>query len=395
MSRTCPNLQLNVEEVKNELSLVGPTETQTDRADPELDKKAEQYVEMLIGIDPEDVDAQNDAKSAVEEMGRVLQQDAAHRSQMLQRPIKELSEHGEDGSPVANALIELKMQVEELDPNKFDFEAGWLSRLLGKLPGVGTPLKRYFTKFESAQTVLDAIDNSLKKGREQLARDNVTLSEDQKVMRELTHKLERQITMGELLDQKLQYKVDRDIPATDSRHEFVKTELLFPLRQRVMDLQQQQVVNQQGVLATEIIQRNNKELMRGVDRARNVTMSALTVAVTVAAALENQRIVLDKITALNETTSNLIAGTASTLKTQGAAIHTQASSAMLDMDALKSAFTDINAAMDEISRYRQEALPKMAQTIVEFDELTAAGEKAVRRMEQGNRAAGQITLEVD
>jgi uncharacterized protein YaaN involved in tellurite resistance len=34
---------------------------------------------------------------------------------------------------------------------------------------------------------------------------------------------------------------------------FVAEEVLFPLRQRIMDMQQMIVVNQQGVMATEIV----------------------------------------------------------------------------------------------------------------------------------------------
>jgi uncharacterized protein YaaN involved in tellurite resistance len=50
------------------------------------------------------------------------------------------------------------------------------------------------------------------------------------------------------------------------------------------------------------------------------------------------------------------------------------------MDALKSAFADINAALDEISRFRQEALPQMANTILELDRMSAAGEERVRAL---------------
>jgi hypothetical protein len=50
---------------------------------------------------------------------------------------------------------------------------------------------------------------------------------------------------------------------------------LFALRQRTLDLQQQLAVNQQGVLAIEIIIRNNRELIRGVDRALDVTISRI------------------------------------------------------------------------------------------------------------------------
>jgi uncharacterized protein YaaN involved in tellurite resistance len=383
-------LDLDVEEVKKEVGLPEPESAQVD---PELEGLAEQYANRLVNLDAEDFQGQDDAKEAVEDMGRSLQRDAARRSRMLQQPIKDLSSHGDEGGPVANALIDLKMKIEELDPSKFDFEPGWFSRTLGMLPGVGTPLKRYFTRFESAQTVVDAIIRSLELGRDQLKRDNITLRDDQRSMRELTEKLARQAQLAQLLDQKLEYKLSREIPAADSRHKFVQEELLFPLRQRIMDLQQQQAVNQQGVLATAIIMRNNAELVRGVDRSLDVTVSALQVAVTVALGLANQKVVLDKVTALNKTTSDLIAGTAEQLRAQGSAIHAQASSAMIDMGALKSAFTDINAAMDEIARYRQEALPQMAQAILEFDELTRSGEKAIQKLEESERAAPKLRLD--
>jgi len=393
-TRSPLDLRLDVAEVKGALALRDPEAIGKDAdVDAELDAKAGELVASLLDFGKGDVDAEDRAKEAVETMGRALQQAAAHKSAMLRAPIKDLSRHAEDGGPVANALVDLKLQVEELDPNKFDFEAGWFSRLLGMLPGIGTPLKRYFTKYESSQTVIDAIIRSLDMGKDQLNRDNVTLGEDQKAMRTLTRTLERQIELAQLMDSKIQYKLDREIAADDPRRGFVQDEILFPLRQRIMDLQQQLAVNQQGVLSTAIIIGNNKELIRGVDRALDVTVSALQVAVTVALALAHQKIVLDKVEAINKTTSDLIAGTAAQLKRQGATIHTRASSAGLDMESLKSAFADINAAMEEISSYRREALPQMAQTILEFDKLAEEGEEAIKKMEQGR--AARPTLDLD
>ena len=388
------DLKLDVATVRQELALIAPDSISAETTeDAELEEKARQFADALIDPDSSDFEAQDEMKAAINDMGRELQRKAGRQSKMLQQPIKDLSKHGEDGGPVANALVELKMEVEELDPNRFDFSAGWVTRMLGMIPGIGSAMKRYFSKYESAQTVIDAIIHSLEEGREQLKRDNVTLSEDQRGMRELSLKIERQVMLAQLLDQKLQYKLDREIPVDSPKSRFVQEELIFPLRQRIMDLQQQLAVNQQGVISIEIIMRNNKELVRGVDRAINVTISALQVAVTVALALTNQKIVLDKINALSQTTSDLIAGTAATLKTQGTAIHTQASQSMLQMDSLKSAFADINSAMDEISRFRREALPKMAESILEFDQLTAQGEAAIERMEQAKQA--RPTLQID
>lgn len=358
--------------------------------DPALDQRADQFVQRLLDFASHS-DGGDEASAAIAAMGRELQREASQRSHMLKQPIMALGHSADDGGPVAKGLVDLRMQVEGLDPAKFDLEPGWVSRSLGFIPGVGNPIKRYFMRFESAQTVIDAIISSLKKGREQLGRDNVTLAEDQKAMRALTHKLARQVSLAELLDQKLEAK-RAELAGDEAKRKFLEEQLLFPLRQRIMDLQQQLAVNQQGVLAVNLIIANNKELMRGVDRSLDVTVNALQVAVTVALALANQKVVLDKVEAINKTTSDILAGTAQRLKQQGADIQRRASSAMLDINALKSAFADITTALDEIARYRREALPQMAASIVEFDKLSAKGEEAIRKLEQGR--AAEPTLQI-
>ena len=377
--------------IKQDLQLVDPSTISTQAVDSQLEKQADEFVEMLISGDMDD----QRKRIAVDQMGAKTQRIAAQRSKMLQQPINNLVKKGEDGGPVAKSLVDLKLQVETLDPVKFDFEPGWFSRSLGFLPFVGTPLKKYFTQYESSQTVIDAIIKSLEKGRDQLKRDTITLAADQKSMREMTMRLERAIQLGQLLDQKLQYKLDREIPPEDPKYSFISDELLFPLRQRIMDLQQQLAVNQQGVLATEIIIRNNRELMRGVNRSLNVTVSALQVAVTVALGLANQRIVLKKIEAINKTTSDLIANTAQQLRTQGAEIHKQASQASLNMDSLEKAFGDINAALEDISKFRREALPQMANSIIRMNTLTEQAEKSINKIEKGAQLQSEIIIDVE
>jgi len=385
--------------IQQELGLVDPASVAIEgEPDSKLDQQAGEFVKTILTFNPEDpahMDLRDRNIAAVEMLGSKTQQEAGHRSGMLKEPIRKLAARGEDGGEVANALVDLKVQVEELDPGRFDFKAGWATRTLGWLPGVGTPLKKFFSRFESAQTVIDAIIRALDEGRNVLQRDNVTLSQDQKAMRLLTLKLGQVIQLGILVDQKISYALEREIGPDDPKRRFIEDELLFPLRQRIQDLQQQLAVNQQGVLAIEIIIRNNKELIKGVDRGINVTVNALNVAVTVALALANQKIVLDKIDAVNKVTNQLIAQTAAQLRTQGAEIHKRASSTQVDIETLKKAFADINAALDDISTFRKEALPQMANNILEMDELTKATDEAIQRMEQGNRASPAMMLDVE
>jgi uncharacterized protein YaaN involved in tellurite resistance len=381
--------------LKAELDLADPAAIHADPvADPELAKQAEDVAAKILKVDLHNETQREQTKVAIETMGSELQKEAARRSAMLKQPLQQLMKDGEEGSAVANSLIDLKLQVEDLDPAKVDLSSGWATRMLGYIPGIGTPLKRYFSRFESASTSIDAIVRSLKAGQEQLKRDNVTLTDDQKAMRQLTLKLERAIKLGQLIDARLQNSLDTEILADDPKHKFIAEELLFPLRQRIQDLQQQLLVNQQGYLTTEIVIRNNKELIRGVNRAINVTVSALQVAVTLALALANQKIVLEKVQAITATTEGLIAGTAERLKTQGAEIHKTASSTQLNIDVLKQAFNDIRSALDDISRYRQEALPQMANNILEMDKLAAESEQSIRRMEHAGQAAKDFSIEI-
>lgn len=381
-------------EKKNELeSVMGwldiPNASLPAPADPQIESQAGEIVGHLLSADPKNADAQTRSKNAIQSMGLELQRESARRSEMLKQPVKKLYESSTEGSSVGNALVELKMKIEELDPGELDMNPGWITRLIGMLPLVGTPMKRYFSRYESAKTVIDAIVRALRVGREQLLRDNRSLADDQKAMRAVNEKLEKAIKLGQLIDAKLSDALTQ-LTQDDARRAFAENEWLFPLRQRIMDLQQQLVVNQQGILAIDLIIRNNIELARGVDRAVNVTVSALQVAVTLALALANQRITLEKVQAVNETTDKLIADTARNLRTQGAEIHKMAASTTLNLDTLKQAFADVRAALDDISRFRQEALPQMANTILELDKLSEEAGRAITNADSARRVGATL-----
>lgn len=359
-----------IEDIERE---VVPTAPATDA---ELTEMADAFVRDTLALNDDHASQQ---RQAIDSMGIEIQRQAAQRSSLLQTPIRQLAHQGDDGGPVAKSLLELRGKMQSLDPRHHDLSERGVARALSLIPGVGTRLQRYFNKFESAQAAIDAIIHDLEAGRDRLRRDNLTLSDDQTLMRTLIRQLQRHIELGRLIDERLVTTLETSADEPE-RQAFIEQELLFPLRQRIVDLQQQLAVSQQGVLALEVIIRNNRELIRGVDRALNVTVSALTVAVSTALALANQRLVLDQIESLNTTTSDLIAGTAKALRSQGVEIQNRSASTMLDMEQLEAAFEDVLGAIDEVSRYRREALPKLDAQIERLDHLAARGDQAIARL---------------
>ncbi len=348
-----------------------------------LEVQADNLVDQLLAIEPRDLAEQTRQARALGNIGENIQVEMMRKNQLLKSPISKLVEGAEDGGPVANALLSLQEQVNEINPNRVDFDSSGVRRLLGMLPFVGTPVARWFAKYQAVDTVISDIVASLKNGQRQLENDNIILSDEQNAMRTLTFQLQDFVKLAQLIDNKLDAKLQGLLPG-DDRRSFLEQEIQFPVRQRIIDLQQQLAVNQQGVLTTEVIIRNNRELIRGVSRSVNVTVTALNVATTLAIALQTQKKVLHGVQAVNRTTDDLLAQTAQQLKTQGVEIQKEAASAQLDVAKLKQAFADVHQALEDISSFRRNALPKMASTIVEMDELTDQMEKSIGKMEEGN-----------
>ncbi|WP_270167680.1 toxic anion resistance protein [Paenibacillus sp. SYP-B4298] len=347
----------------------------------QLQQLAQSNVTAILELDLESLDKRRQILQSIDGFGMGTMRTSSEKNALLQVSVQNLSRSGDEGGQVAQGLTELQLQLKDLDPSAIDFmKTGPLSKLFN-------PLRRYFAKFQKADVVISEIITSLDKGKTVLKNDNTTLELEQHTLRELTKKLQKEIQLGMLMDE----EIERQIEAAKLRGEsedkirFITEEVLFPLRQRVMDLQQMQVVNQQGIMAIEVVIRNNKELIRGVDRARNVTISALKISVTVASALYNQKIVLQKIEMLNQTTNELIGATSRMLKNQGAAIHKQSLETSISVDTLKQAFSDVLSALDSISTYKQEALPKMRDTIHVFREMADTGEQQIKRLERGQK----------
>jgi uncharacterized protein YaaN involved in tellurite resistance len=200
---------------------------------------------------------------------------------------------------------------------------------------------------------------------------------------ETMQRLAQYVYIAEQLDTSLTTQV-ADIEASDpKRAKTLQEDVLFYVRQKHQDLLTQLAVSIQGYLAIDLIRRNNVELIKGVDRATTTTIAALRTAVIVAQALANQKLVLDQITTLNETTSNLIESTSKSLATQSVAINEQAASSTIGIDKLEAAFTNIYQTMDAIDAFKAQALNSMQATI---NTLTTEVQKSQTYLERVREA---------
>ena len=338
----------------------------------------EQQTAEIMAVDIDSIQQRKEYAKTMEGFGDDILKQSSKTNAILERRVGVLGAQGGETGEVAKSLEDLTIKMRDLDPSGIDFlKTGPMGKLFN-------PVRRYFEKFKTADAEISDIVKSLEKGKKTLQNDNVTLEIEQDSMRELTKKLNQSIEMGIQLDESVSKAVENAKMSGENpdKIKFIEEELLYPLRQRVIDFQQLLAVNQQGIVAMEMIRKNNKELIRSVDRAKLVTVNALRTAVTVGGALYDEKIVLEKVTALNETTNNMIESTAKMLKEQGTQIHKQASEAQLNADTLKQAFADTLEALDEINTYKQEALPRLKDTITDFQHMVVQGEKEIQKLEK-------------
>ena len=388
-----PKLELKPVTIANMLV----EETLPARADKDTsveEQQAELFVTALLSVENRDESGKRQAMTSIETLGAEVQKQLSrHNSKMLQAPAHLIAE-AEDGGPVATTILDLQKHIADVNPNRINFSPGGFRALLSKLPFVGTPLSNWYAKYQTVEQVLNDICKNMEAGKKELENDNITLQDDQAVMRSLTYKLEDYILVARLVQDKLTTEIEA-IPDVSPQKAFLQEKILFPLNQRIIDLQQQQAVNQQGYLSIEVIVENNKQLIRGVDRALNVTLTALGVAATLAIALKRQKKVLDATNTLNDTTGDLLVQTSENLKTQGVEIQKQASNANLDIEKVKTAFANVAKAVDDLASFRQDALGPMKESINEMSDLTTQMENSIKDVESGHAVEQRFLIQLE
>ncbi|TDW31282.1 toxic anion resistance protein [Cryobacterium psychrophilum] len=316
----------------------------------------------------------------------------AGTNRILERSVTSVSgakkSGGDATQKVVTSLAQLRTTVGDLTPNAADLTAPQkFMNLFG-----GKKIRNYFQKYESAQTQLNAIMKSLVAGQDELGKDNATLQQEKQSQWNVMGQLNQYISLAQGIDNELVAQIATLKQAGNVQAASVmETDMLFTVRQRHQDLLTQLAVSIQAYMAMELVRKNNVELIKGVERARTTTFTALQTAITVAAALDNQRLVLDQLDAMKSTTEATILATSALLNQQTARVHEQASSPAISVEVLTKAFDDIFSTLDEVDAFRMKANDSMATSI---GQITTQVERAKPQLERARSLEGTTTGDV-
>jgi len=366
-----------------------------DAKKSELAQRAQEFANELAATDHRSPEFAKKIETITSMGDKDLRASASVSSRLLDRPAAAIrASKGGQGADaqgrVANTLVDLRSTITELDPNRADLHGA--KKALKWLPG-GDRLQKYFAKYESAQSHLNAIIKSLESGQDDLRKDNAAIETEKVNMWTTMGKLSEYNQLASALDEAVANKVaELEAASQTESATALKSDGLFAIRQRRQDIMTQMAVSVQGYMALDLIRKNNIELIKGVDRAQTTTISALRTAVIVSQALARQKLVLDQISALNTTTSNLIESTSNQLRIQGGEINQQAASSTIDVQKLQVAFDNVFQTMDAIDTFRSQAVDSMAQTVQVLEGQIERAKPYLERTRRGEVESGQSPL---
>lgn len=330
----------------------------------DLQRRAHEHASALSTIDPMSPQFQSFLADVDAIGARTITSSSEVSNKLLDSPESSLADRGGKDTPVAANLTQLRRTIDDLDPSQMDFKR----KLLGVIP-FGSKVVDYQRRFESQRSHLDAIVERLSDSRDELRKDNAVLEREKARLWEMLSQLKHEVYLVRFLEREVESLV-ADLETSDpERAAKIRDSALFHVRQRHQDLMTHAAVSVQGYLAIEMVVKNNTELSKGVQRATQTTMAALTTSLMTSQALANQGAVNDQVTAVNEMTSNLIDRNAAANAAGTARIQKQAGQATIDIESLKKAFTAIYESMDAVDEYRAEAAESMSSSITALHEV--------------------------
>lgn len=273
---------------------------------------------------------------------------------------------------IAKDMVDLRMMVDKLNPasSGIDFANIGASVVKGKklfglipLPNAAADkVKRYFMQYQTGQQNINAILEGLKNGKALLARDNQLLEQEKHKSWQNMENLRANIFLCHTIQSKIEQRLANEKmngAVSQEVERIIQQDILFPIQQKTLDLETQLAASMTGYLAYDLIRQTNNELINGVSRCENTTVSVLKQAVVIANSVYHQSIVLDAVNSVKSTTENMILQTTAMLKQQGTEIYKNSTETTISIDVLQKGFDNLIATMDIVNNYRSQALEKM------------------------------------
>lgn len=347
---TPPEILTPVEEVKAPEMVPLP-----DGASAKIDAQIQAFMQGLLNED-----VQSDAfRAKLDSAFRLGREEISSAASLMTGRFMDRNFVGVEDGKSFQAIQSMRVMLDDLNPGK-QGDLFQPRKLLGLIP-FGSKLQEYFRKFQSAGSQLRTVMTQIYAARDDMQRDAAEIEQVKARLWDAMQKLKGAIYFAQELDRQLAARVDSLRQSDPNRAKALEQEVLFYARQNLQDMQTQMAVNVNGYLAMDVLKKTSREMINGCNRVATTGMSALATAQTVARATGNQIQVMEMLTGVSATISDLVTETSRQLGTHVEKTGEFAQNPMIGIERIQQMFDNTFKAMDAMDTFRSKAIEVMGR----------------------------------
>jgi uncharacterized protein YaaN involved in tellurite resistance len=283
-----------------------------------------------------------------------------------------------DAGPAGDSLRDIVSTIRGFSVSELDVrrKASWWERLLGR----AAPFAKFVARFETVQTQIDKITESLLTHEHTLLKDIKSLDILYSKTLNFYDELALYIAAGEAKIKDLDAK---DIPAKEAaiakapENDQVKVaQELRDLRsarddldRRIYDLKLTRQVTMQSLPSIRLVQENDKSLVTKINSTLVNTVPLWETQLAQAVTIQRSREAAESIRAANDLTNELLTANAENLQIANKVVRTEMERGVFDIEAVKKANATLIATINESLAIADEGRTKRATAEMDLTKM--------------------------
>jgi len=266
--------------------LPGSFEIENDHEEAHKFKhSAKHYIESVLDFNPdatEQIDLRDKHLSSVEHLGGKSRKASNKLIGQICEHFPVIEKQLEERSWLSSNFAEIKALSQSLDPFLNHVKEDGIPRLLERIPFIPTPMRRYYTRFESQRDKVEQIVKSLEKVTDVFEKDIELFKAQLRSMSDYCTAIGKNIFIGQAIEKGLLRALAKDLFVEDPRRDFIEKEQIPRLRERMSNLKRQLDLNRGYITVLTVVLLNNESLYKALIRGKKDLVAAFNLGVRMA-----------------------------------------------------------------------------------------------------------------
>ena len=249
----------------------------SNHPDDYLDGLANQWLTVLLALEPEDFLGIKLHQDALSELGVAEQKAVWALNERMQTPLQKIMAESQGGGEVNTLLQLLQTKIVKIKPPRNAFLARLKNMFMLLFSWQQSAWHMWLESYPFYKQEVTKIIAELAQYQQQFKRDNKILLAIKNDLEVHSEQLENFFYLGGFLMAKINAKTCHESELVDSKSSLIKNEFLRPLQQRTLALQQQLLIARQSLMTMELFIAQNQSQIKSIEQTINTTSSVIDV----------------------------------------------------------------------------------------------------------------------